>query len=124
MRCRRGVVTVEFALISIMFFTAMFASIELARYVGTRTALRAAVGEVARMSLTDAALDGCTAPKTMALARTQLLSAAALNMCVQRPANAASPQVIRVTASYTFNFLISAFNKTPRSFAATVEYPL
>ena len=119
LRCRRGIATLEFALIGTMFFTALFASVELARYVGTRTALRAATGEVARMALTDSALVGCSAPKTMALARTRLLSAPALSVCVTRAAT-----TVTVQSNYTFNFLISAFNRTPRSFAATVQYPL
>ena len=118
-RSRRGSAAVEFALIGTIFLSCMFAVIDLSRYVASRTALRAAAGEVIRAAVTDTALAGCTAPKTLAAAGAPVLQAALLNVCVVR-----GTDTVRVDADYTFTFVIPVFSRTPRILRATVTSPL
>lgn len=116
---RRGSAAVEFALIAGIFFSVMFAVIDLSRYMASRTALRAATAEVIRAAVTDATLAGCSTPKTLAVAGAPVLQATLLNVCVVRATDA-----VTVNADYTFTFYVPVFSRTPRTLRTSVTSPL
>jgi Flp pilus assembly protein TadG len=122
---RRGNVSVEFALIGATLFLVLFACLDFGRYVASRTALSAAVSEAVRGVLVDAALTGCDAPKTFAMARTATLAAANLTLCATRvEPSGTTAGSITVNASYVFSFVIPIFAREPLTLSATVTSPI
>ncbi|PWS34190.1 hypothetical protein DFH01_26550 [Falsiroseomonas bella] len=119
-RARRGSVSLDFAAIAATLVIALIACVDVGRYVATRTALRAAVGEVARAAMTDAAITGSETPKALALARVSLLDPAQLTIQVNRAAT-----TVTVQASYTFSFISPFFGaEKDRRLAASVTTPI
>lgn len=114
-RSRRGTIAVDFAVVAATLAVALVACIDIGRYIATRTALRAAMGEVARAAMTDATLDGDSAPKTFALSRVSLLDPALFAITVTRLPAGGPTTSIRVTASYTFSFITPLFGNRARS---------
>jgi Flp pilus assembly protein TadG len=120
-RCRRGVATVEFALIGATLIIAIVAAIDFSRFMAIRTSLRVAVSEVSRAAIVNNTLTN-TAGKTIALARAPLLQSALLTMTVTHNAGAATPNV-QVAATYTFTFVIPVFGAAQRTLQANVTTP-
>jgi Flp pilus assembly protein TadG len=119
-RSRRGSVSLDFAAVAATLVIALIACIDLGRYVATRTALRAAVGEVARAAMTDTAITGAETPKALALSRVSLLAAEQLSIQVNRAATS-----VTVQASYNFSFISPFFGTAKdRTLAATVTTPI
>jgi len=112
------VVTLEFGLIAAFLIIVLAGTMDLGRFLATRTALRAAVGEVARAAMTNTALTGCSTPETYALSKVAMLDAAALGVCVTRATGS-----VTVSASYSFTFIVPILGTAPRTLSASVTSP-
>ena len=99
----------------------IFATIDLSRFMATRTSLRAAVSDLSRIALVNRALTSADA-KTTAMARAPLLQSARLSMTVTHNPTAATPSV-QVAATYTFDFVIPVFGAARRTLRADVTTP-
>jgi Flp pilus assembly protein TadG len=115
---KRGTAALEFALTGAIFLSVMFGVIDLSRYVASRTALRAAVGEVARAAITDTTINSTTA-RTLALAHGPVLTPTLFNISLSRATDS-----VTVSADYTFTFLMPGFGSTPRVLSASITSPL
>jgi Flp pilus assembly protein TadG len=119
-RSRRGSVSLEFAAVCATFVVALIACIDVGRYVATRTALRAAVGEITRAAMTDLTLTGSSTPKTLALSRVSLLDPAHFSIQVNRAAT-----TVTVQATYNFSFISPLFGADrDRTLSASVTTPI
>jgi Flp pilus assembly protein TadG len=117
--CRRGMVTLEFGLIAASLIIVLAGALDFARFLATRTALRAAVGEVVRAAMTSSSLTGCTTPETYAISKVAMLAANDLTVCVTRGTNS-----LTVTASYSFAFVIPILGTAPRTINASTTTPV
>lgn len=120
-RCRRGITTIEFALVGATLIVAIMATVDMSRFLATRTSLRAAVSDVSRAALVNRTL-GNTDAKARALARAPLLRSSRLTMTVTHN-TAASPPNVQVSATYTFSFVIPVFGAGTRTLRASVTTP-
>lgn len=117
--CRRGAMTIEFALIAGPLLIAILAVFDWGRYLGTRAAFSNAVAAVTREAVTNTAVHNCTTAETWALSRSALLDAAQLTVCVTADPTTST---LTVTASYNFRFLF-AFFATPPRLTASISHP-
>lgn len=117
--CRRGAMTIEFALIAGPLLIAILAVFDLGRYLGTRAAFSNAVAAVTREAVVNTTVHSCEAAETWVLARSALLTATPLTVCITAD-NAA--QTLQVTASYDFRFVFAIFATPPR-LTATITHP-
>jgi uncharacterized membrane protein len=113
--CRRGTITVDFALVALTALIAMIACIDIGRYVATRTALRNAMAEVLRAAMTDATILGSVVPKEYALNRVSMLDPSLFSIDVARLPAEGTATSVRVTASYSFTFMTPLFGTGQRA---------
>jgi Flp pilus assembly protein TadG len=124
-RCRRGLVTLEFALIAVPLIVAIMAILDFSFYLGTRAAFSNAVGTVTREALVNTDLRssgaGSCSPEaeTWVLGRSPLLSATRLQLCVAE----VNTTTLQVTASYNIQFLFGFF-AAPQPLTSTFTHPL
>lgn len=116
-----GSVSLELAASALVLFGLLFATLDLGRYYFTAQSVRELAGEVARAAAIDSALQGCTAPRSLAGSIPMLSNPAKLTVCVNRPVAASGPSIVTITVSYRFNFSfwllqgrVSAINETTR----------
>lgn len=109
MRCRRGTVSIEFALVGSLFFTMLIGTIEVGRLYFTQQSLREATAAAARSAMLDATLSGCVQPAARVVAATPFLRPASLSLCIVR--TVASGQVtLTIDASYPFTSVLSVLH--------------
>jgi Flp pilus assembly protein TadG len=113
--CRRGTITIDFAMVALTLVMAMIACIDIGRYVATRTALRNAMAEVLRAAMTDATLVGVETPKAHALSRVSMLDPMQFAISVERLPAGAPTTSVRVSASYGFSFITPLFGAQSRA---------
>jgi Flp pilus assembly protein TadG len=117
--CRRGAITIEFALIAGPLLIAILAVFDLGRYLGTRAAFSNAVAAVTREAVVNTAMRNCGEPETWVLSRSALLTATPLSVCITENSGT---QTLQVTASYDFRFVFAIFATPPR-LTATITHP-
>ncbi len=105
-------------MIGALLLATALACMDMGRYMASRTALRAAVGEVVRAAVTTPTLTGCEAPETYALTRVSMLDPAELTICVTR-----GTTTVTINASYRFAFVVPLLGE-PRTLTAVVTHPL
>jgi Flp pilus assembly protein TadG len=121
--CRRGIATLEFALVGATLIILILATIEISRFMAIRTSLRAAVSDISRVALVNPSLSSADA-KTRALTRTPFLRSSLLTMTVAVTRNAAgTPEIVQVSASYSFTFVVPVFGAPNRTLSASVTTP-
>jgi Flp pilus assembly protein TadG len=118
-RCRRGAMTLEFALIAGPLLVAILAVFDWGRYLGTRAAFSNAVAAVTREAVVNTTVRDCPAAETWVLARSALLTATPLTVCVTADA---ATETLQVRASYDFRFVF-AFFATPPQLSANITHP-
>jgi len=105
----------EFALVSTAFVMMLLGTIDLGRYYFTTEAVRTVTAQAARDALISYRSNGLCPDEgvieTGALARSPFLGANLLDLRVSCPTG--SPQVLNVTATYTFRFSVPWFPISP-----------
>ena len=115
---------VEFAASGAALFALLFGSLDLGRYYFTAQSVRELAGRVARAAAIDTALQGCTAPRSLAAGIQMLSDPAKLTVCVDRPAAASGPNIVTISVSYRFSFSFWLLQDRVNSISETTRVTL
>jgi len=134
-RDRKGLTTLETALVLVVFFTLLFGVMDLARYFLTWHGLNTVVSEAAREAMilepsspwTYACANPTSGPAATAAASAPFLNTSNLTLCVTTNTTTGTcPQggqciTISVTASYPFSFMIAPLSAANGTLSAATQ---